>query len=86
MNIANCQYVIDALNKTPGTETNVNERHPVPWHIESVKECGCRYVVTTAGLGENDLEYCVSCVGQIRKEYVELFVEAVNGFYKEMRS
>lgn len=80
----NCQYIIDALNRTPGAESNINERHPTPWHVGTT-ESGYKYVVTTDGLDNDEMEYTVSCAGQIRKDCIGLFVEAVNEFYGEKK-
>jgi hypothetical protein len=69
------QYIIDALNKAPGAETNINVLHPVPWHVKMYsKPC----IVTTAGLTNDKNE---DSIGFIWGDYAKIFVEAVNSFY-----
>jgi hypothetical protein len=80
-----CQLIIDALNKTPGTEENFHERLPFPWHIEEFGK-GERCIVTTDGIGKDDLEHTVSCVGSIFDDYDLIFVKAVNEFYNQAKT
>lgn len=76
-----CHYIIDALNNTPGAESNVNERHPAPWCVETFDN-DCRCIVTEKGVGTDTLEECISTANGVFGDYDRVFVEAVNGFYK----
>lgn len=71
-----CQYIVDAMNKTPGAEKNVHPTHPVPWY--ACKGSGRYHWITIDPDAEDDLE---ASVGGVREEYIHLFVETVNEFY-----
>lgn len=75
----NCQYIINAMNKTPNTEHNINDEFPIPWYMQQFNNA--KAIVTQKGLVDDSLEYCISPCDSIFYNLEEVFVNEVNKHY-----